>query len=123
MQFQPWDGNNECPYCGRYKGKDAKRTPEQIRQSAKDQANKYTDKWNKFLEQCETPAQKEICKDVLYRIRLKLDEGIAVADVKDKEQREELKSSLSDRIAGKKKQIDKKHEPKKARDKKKNTSL
>jgi hypothetical protein len=46
-----------------------------------------------------------------------------VADVKDKEQREELKSSLSDRIAGKKKQIDKKHEPKKARDKKKNTSL
>lgn len=108
---------------GRYNGKDAKRTPEQIRQSAKDQANKYTDKWNKFLEQCETPAQKEICKDVLYRIHLKLDEGLAVADVKEKEQREELKSSLSDRIAGKKKQIDKKHEPKKARDKNKDTSL
>lgn len=50
-------------------------------------------------------------------------EGIAVADVKEKEQREELKSSLSNRIAGKKKQIDKKHEPKKARDKNKDTSL
>ena len=107
----------------RNNSKDEKRTPEQIRQSAKDQAKRYTDKWNKFLEQCETPAQKEICKDVLYRIRLKLDEGLAVADVKEKEQREELKSSLSDRIAGKKKQIDKKHEPKKARDKNKDTSL
>lgn len=41
----------------------------------------------------------------------------------EEEQRKELKSSLSDRIAGKKKQIDEKHEPKKAHDKNKDTSL
>ena len=70
----------------RNNSKDEKRTAEQIRQSAKDQANKYTDKWNRLLEQCETPAQKEICKDVLYRIRLHLDHGLVVADIKEKEQ-------------------------------------
>lgn len=105
----------------RNNSKDEKRTPEQIRQSAKDQAKRYTDKWNKFLEQCETPVQKEICEDVLHRISLHLDHGEAVADVKEKVQEE--KSSLSDRIAGKKKQIEGKHEPKKAHNKNKDTSL
>lgn len=76
---------------------DEKRTSEQIRQSAEDQANRYTDKWNKFLEQCETPAQKEICKDVLYRIRLHLDHGLVVADVKEKEQEKEQEQAEEQR--------------------------
>lgn len=74
----------------RNNSKDEKRTAEQIRQSAKDQANRYTDKWNKFLEQSETPSQKEICKDVLYRIRLHIEHGLVVAEVKEKEQREDF---------------------------------
>ena len=73
----------------RNNSKDEKGTAEQIRQSAKDQANRYTDKWNKFLEQCETPAQKEICKDVLYRISIHLNHGLVVADIKEKEKKQE----------------------------------
>lgn len=76
---------------------DEKRTDEQIRQSAKDQANMYTDKWNKFLEQCETPAQKEICKDVLHRISIHFNHGLVVADIKEKEQEQEQKQEEEQR--------------------------
>ena len=70
----------------RNNSKDEKRTAEQIRQSAKDQANRYTDKWNRLLEQCETPAQKEICEDVLHRISIHFNHCLVVADIKEKEQ-------------------------------------
>ena len=68
----------------RNNSKDEKRTAEQIRQSAKDQAKRYTDKWNRLLEQCETPAQKGICEDVLHRISIHFNHGEVVADVKEK---------------------------------------
>lgn len=73
----------------RNNSKDEKRTAEQIRQSVKDQANKYTDKWNRLLEQCETPAQKGICKDVLHRISIHFNHGLVVADIKEKEEKQE----------------------------------
>lgn len=73
----------------RNNSKDEKRTAEQIRQSAKDQANRYTDKWNRLLEQCETPAQKEICEDVLHRISIHFNHCLVVADIKEKEQEQE----------------------------------
>ena len=79
----------------RNNSKDEKRTAEQIRQSAEDQAKRYTGKWNKLLEQCETPGQKEICKDVLFRIRLHIDHGLTVADLKEKEQREEFREIVA----------------------------
>ena len=79
----------------RNNSKDEKRTAEQIRQSAKDQANRYTDKWNRLLEQCETPAQKEICEEVLHRIRSHFNHGEAVADLKEKEQREEFREIVA----------------------------
>lgn len=50
-------------------------------------------------------------------------ERAAEKDMGDTKNVPEEKSSLSDRIAGKKKQIDEKHEPKKAHDKNKDTSL
>lgn len=50
-------------------------------------------------------------------------ERAAEKDMGDTNNVQEEKSSLSDRIAGKKKQIDEKHEPKKAHDKNKDTSL
>lgn len=50
-------------------------------------------------------------------------ERAAEKDMGDTKNVLEEKSSLSDRIAGKKKQIDEKHEPKKAHDKNKDTSL
>lgn len=81
----------------RNNSKDENRTAEQIMQSAKDQAKRYTDKWNKFLEQCETPAQKEICKDVLYRISLHLDHGLVVADIKEKEEKQEQEQAEEQR--------------------------
>ena len=81
----------------RNNSKDEKRTAEQIRQSAEDQAKRYTDKWNKLLEQCETPGQKEICKDVLYKIRLHLDHGLTVADVKGNEQEQEQEQAQEQR--------------------------
>lgn len=73
----------------RNNSKDENGTAEQIRQSAKDQAKRYTDKWNKFLEQCETPAQKEICEDVLHRISIHFNHSLVVADIKEKEQKQE----------------------------------
>ena len=79
----------------RNNSKDDKRTAEQIRQSAKDQEKMYTDKWNKFLEQCETHAQKEICEEVLHRISLHFNHGEAVADLKEKEQREEFREIVA----------------------------
>ena len=81
----------------RNNSKDEKRTAEQIRQSAKDQANKYTDKWNRLLEQCETPAQKGICKDVLHRISIHFNHGLVVADVKEKEQKQEQEQAEEQR--------------------------
>ena len=79
----------------RNNSKDEKRTAEQIRQSAKDQAKRYTDKWNRLLEQCETPAQKGICEDVLHRISIHFNHGEVVADVKEKEQREEFREIVA----------------------------
>ena len=70
----------------RNNSKDEKRTADQVRQSNEAQAKHYTDKWQSYLEQCETPAQKEICEEVLHRIRLHFNHGEAVAYLTRREQ-------------------------------------
>ena len=79
----------------RNNSKDEKRTADQVRQSNEAQAKHYTDKWHSYLEQCETPAQKEICEEVLHRISLHFNHGEAVADLKEKEQREEFREIVA----------------------------
>lgn len=75
----------------RNNSKDEKRTADQVRQSNEAQSNHYTDKWQSYLEQCETHAQKEICEEVLHRISLHFNHGEAVADLKENEQCEEFR--------------------------------
>ena len=79
----------------RNNSKDEKRTADQVRQSNEAQAKHYTDKWQSYLEQCETHAQKEICEEVLHRISLHFNHGEAVADLKEKEQREEFREIVA----------------------------
>ena len=79
----------------RNNSKDEKRTADQVRQSNEAQAKHYTDKWKSYLEQCETHAQKEICEEVLHRISLHFNHGEAVADLKEKEQREEFREIVA----------------------------
>ena len=79
----------------RNNSKDEKRTADQVRQSNEAQAKHYTDKWQSYLEQCETHAQKEICEEVLHRISLNFNHGEAVADLKEKEQREEFREIVA----------------------------
>lgn len=73
----------------RNNSKDEKRTADQVRQSNEAQAKHYTDKWQSYMEQCETHAQKEICKDVLHRISIHFNHSLVVADIKEKEQEQE----------------------------------
>ena len=79
----------------RNNSKDEKRTADQVRQSNEAQAKHYTDKWQSYMEQCETPAQKEICEEVLHRISLHFNHGEVVADLKEKEQREEFREIVA----------------------------
>ena len=53
----------------RNNSKTEKRRQRQIEQSRKDKFNYYNRKWSEYAEQAETDAQKEICKDMLYRVQ------------------------------------------------------